>query len=80
MAHYRCYLLAYGGRLRAGEDIESDTDAGAVARAIEMFGQRHKYDGLEVWKARERIHVEARRAMLGISRARRRTISSTTEA
>jgi hypothetical protein len=60
MAHYRCYLLAVGGRLRAGEGIESDSDAGAIARAIQIFGQRTKYDGLEVWKARERIHAEAR--------------------
>jgi hypothetical protein len=58
MAHYRCYLLASHGRLRAGEDIDSDTDAAAVELGRQILAHRTHYQAFEIWKRERCIHTE----------------------
>ena len=61
MAWYRLYFLDSGGRITAAENLEADTDGGAIDKARRVFAGTDFF-GFELWQGSRLLHKESRAA------------------
>ena len=56
---YRCYFLDTADRIKAAENIEADTLAAAIERALAMLRQRSHHHSIEIWRGGKCVYPEA---------------------
>jgi hypothetical protein len=53
---FRCYFLDAQDHISAREDIEADTLAAAIDRALAMLKSRPHHRSIEIWQGARRVY------------------------